>query len=159
MFIAGLGAFFFGLAVGWVAYRILRLRAGAPWLSDLIAMLGVIGGAAVLALFRGDMLFGWYSIGLILGFFAYFAVGLRLSGKQEVQPWLQKLRTVQHDSLHPLGSQGQKFAARVVTYNAHEKPEERIILSSNTSRFTLTVEEFEELIAWARTNPPPDIEI
>jgi hypothetical protein len=33
------------------------------------------------------VLFGWYSIGLVLGFFAYIAVGLLLYGKQEVQPW------------------------------------------------------------------------
>ncbi len=87
MFIAGLGALVFGLIVGWMAYRILRLRAGASWLSDLIAILGVIGGAAVLALLRSDVLFGWYAIGLVLGFFAYLAVGLILYGKQEVQPW------------------------------------------------------------------------
>lgn len=87
MFIAGLGAFFFGVAVGWIAYRILRLRAGIPALSDLIAILGVIGGAAAMALFKSDVLFGWYSIGLVIGFFAYFAIGLTLYGKQEVQPW------------------------------------------------------------------------
>jgi hypothetical protein len=66
MFIAGLGAFVFGLTVGWIAYRVLRLRAGSSWLSDLIAILGVIGGAAVLALLRDDVLFGWYAIGLVL---------------------------------------------------------------------------------------------
>lgn len=87
MFIAGLGSTFFGLAVGWIAYRILRLRADVPALSDLIAILGVIGGAAVMALFRSDVLFGWYSVGLVIGFFSYFAIGLTLYGKQEVQPW------------------------------------------------------------------------
>src|SRR5712664_3932593 len=87
MFIAGLGALFFGLTIGWITYRILRLRAGASWISDLIAILGVIGGAAILAFLRNDVLFGWYAIGLVLGFFAYFAVGVILSGKQEVQPW------------------------------------------------------------------------
>lgn len=87
MFIVGLGAIFFGLIVGWIAYRILRLRAGISWLSDLIALLGIIGGAAALAFFRSDVLFGWYAIGLVIGFFAYFAVGLILYGKQEVQPW------------------------------------------------------------------------
>lgn len=87
VFIAGLGAVFFGFAVGWIAYRILRLRAGAPGLSDLITILGVIGGAAVIALFRSDGLFGWYSIGLVIGFFAYFGIGLMLYGEQELQPW------------------------------------------------------------------------
>jgi xanthosine utilization system XapX-like protein len=84
MFIAGLGALVFGLTVGWMVYRILRLRAGAPGLSDLIAILGVIGGAAVLALSRSDVLFGWYAIGLVLGFFASLAVGLIRYGTQEV---------------------------------------------------------------------------
>jgi hypothetical protein len=87
MFIVGLGALFFGLTVGWITYRILRRKAGAPWLSDLIALGGVIGGAAVLAFFRSDVVFGWYAIGLVIGFFAYFAVGVILYGKQEVQPW------------------------------------------------------------------------
>ena len=87
MFIAGLGALVFGLTVGWMVYRILRLRAATSWLSDLIALLGVIAGATVLALLRSDVLFGWYAVGLVLGFFAYLAVGLRLYGKQEVQPW------------------------------------------------------------------------
>ena len=87
MLIVGLGAIFFGFAVGWIAYRVLRLRARAPWLSNLIALLAVIGGAAVTALLRSDVAFGWYSIGLVLGFFSYFAVGLSLYGKQEVLPW------------------------------------------------------------------------
>jgi hypothetical protein len=88
MFIVGLGALFFGLTIGWMTYRILRFRVGIPGFSDLIAILAALGGATVLALFRSDVLFGWYSIGLLIGFFAYFAVGFRLFGKQEVlQPW------------------------------------------------------------------------
>lgn len=87
MFIVGLGAILFGITIGWMTYRILRLRAGVPWLSDLIALLGAIGGAVVLALFRDDVLFGWYAVGLVIGFFAYLAVGLWLFGKKEVQPW------------------------------------------------------------------------
>ena len=87
LFIAGFGALVFGLIVGWMASRILRQRAGTSWLSDLIALLGVMAGAAILALLRSDVLFGWYAIGLVLGFFAYLTVGLILYGKQVVQPW------------------------------------------------------------------------
>ena len=88
MFIAGLGAIFFGAAIGWIAYRILRQRAtSVAALSDFFTILGVIGGAAVIALFKSDVLFGLYSVGLVIGFFAYLAVGLTLYGKQEVQPW------------------------------------------------------------------------
>lgn len=90
MFIAGLGAVFFGLTVGWIAYRILQQRSGASWMQDLIALLGIIAGAAALALFHNDAIFGWYAIGLVIGFFAYFAVGVILYGKQEVQPWRLK---------------------------------------------------------------------
>ena len=42
-------------------------------LSDLAALIGVIGGSAVLALFdREGGLFGAYGIGLAIGFFSYF---------------------------------------------------------------------------------------
>ena len=87
MFIAGLGATVFGVAIGWIAYRILRQRASTAALSDFFTLLGVIGGAAVIALFKSDVLFGLYAIGLVIGFFAYLAVGLLLYGKQELQPW------------------------------------------------------------------------
>ncbi len=87
MFIAGLGAIFFGAAIGWIAYRILRQRASVAALSDFFTILGVIGGAAVIALFKSDVLFGLYSVGFVIGFFAYLAVGLMLYGKQELQPW------------------------------------------------------------------------
>ena len=87
MFIVGLGAVFFGLIIGWIAYRILRHRSGAPWIQDLIALLGIIAGAAALAFFHNDAIFGWYAIGLVIGFFAYLAVGVILYGKQEVLPW------------------------------------------------------------------------
>ena len=87
MFIAGLGAVCFGLIVGWMAYRILRNRSGASWLSDLIALLGIIAGAVALAFFRNEAIFGWYAIGLVIGFAAYLAMGVALHGKQEIQFW------------------------------------------------------------------------
>jgi uncharacterized membrane protein YeaQ/YmgE (transglycosylase-associated protein family) len=87
MFIAGLGAIFFGCAIGWIAYRILRQRASTAALSDFFTILGVIGGAAVIALFKSDVLFGLYSIGLVVGFFAYLGVGMMLYGEQELLPW------------------------------------------------------------------------
>src|SRR5258708_10720159 len=87
MFIVGLGAVFFGLTIGWIAYRILRHRAGAAWIQNLIALLGIIAGSAALALFHNDAIFGWYAIGLVIGFFSSFVVGVVLYGKQEVQPW------------------------------------------------------------------------
>ena len=87
MFIAGLGALLFGLAVGWISYRTLRLTAGANVLSDIATIIGAVGGAGVITLLRNDVLFGWYGTGLAIGFFGYFAVGLILYGNQEVRPW------------------------------------------------------------------------
>ena len=87
MVIASIGALLFGLVVGWVAYRTLRIRAGVYVLSDIATILEVVGSALAVALLRNDALFGWYGLGLAVGFFAYFAIGLRLSGLHEVLPW------------------------------------------------------------------------
>jgi hypothetical protein len=87
MVIVGLGALCFGLLVGWIVSRILRQQAGLPWLQNLIALAGIIIGAAVLALFRDAGLFGWYAVGLLLGFLVFLALGVVLYGKQELQSW------------------------------------------------------------------------
>ncbi len=76
MFISGLGALFFGLVIGWISYRTLRLTAGTTALSDITTIIGAVGGAAVTALFRSDVLFGLYCVGLAVGFFAYLGYGL-----------------------------------------------------------------------------------
>lgn len=70
------GAFAFGVVLGWFVYFTNRYRKGDVQFSDLIALLGVIGGAAVTALFGGasGKLFGYYGVGLAVGFFAYFLV-------------------------------------------------------------------------------------
>ena len=87
MVIAGIGALFFGLVIGWISYRILRMTTSTTALSDITAIIAAVGGAAVITLFRSDVLFGWYCIGLALGFFAYLGFGVYTYGKQEVQPW------------------------------------------------------------------------
>lgn len=62
-------------------YYINRHRKGDVQLSDLVTLLGVLGGTAVLAIFppRSD-LFGAYGIGLAVGFFSYFLVLVFLVG-------------------------------------------------------------------------------
>ena len=69
------GAGGFGILIGWYVYYINRHRKGDVQLSDLVTLVGVLGGGAILALFpaRTD-LFGAYGIGLFTGFFAYFLV-------------------------------------------------------------------------------------
>ena len=70
-----LGAGGFGALIGWYVYYINRYRKADVQLSDLVTLIGVIGGTAVLALFpAGTDLFGAYGIGLFAGFFGYFLV-------------------------------------------------------------------------------------
>jgi hypothetical protein len=69
------GAGAFGALIGWYVYFINRYRRGDVQLSDIVTLVGVIGGAAVLALFPAQTsLFGAYGIGLAIGFFTYFTL-------------------------------------------------------------------------------------
>jgi len=70
-----LGAGGLGAVIGWYVYYINRYRQGDVQLSDIVTLVGAIGGSAVLAIFpqRSD-LFGAYGIGLFCGFFGYFFI-------------------------------------------------------------------------------------
>ncbi|HEV8262305.1 MAG TPA: hypothetical protein VGQ19_16330 [Burkholderiales bacterium] len=70
-----IGAVCFGFVVGWVTYRTLRRQGETVALSNIASVIGAIGGAAVTGLFNTPQLFGWYSIGLFLGFFLYMILG------------------------------------------------------------------------------------
>lgn len=66
-----LGAFCFGLVVGWVTYGILR-RSQRNVLTDITTVISALGGAAVTGLFTAESgAFGAYCIGLAVGFFWY----------------------------------------------------------------------------------------
>jgi hypothetical protein len=68
-----LGAAGFGSMVGWYVYYINRYRKGDVQFSDLVTLLGIIGGGTVLTLFPASTdLFGAYGVGLAVGFFGYF---------------------------------------------------------------------------------------
>lgn len=76
-----LGAVGFGALIGWYVYYINRYRRGDVQLTDLVTLIGVIGGTAILALFpTGTDLFGAYGIGLFAGFFSYFLMLIFLVG-------------------------------------------------------------------------------
>ena len=76
-----LGAGGFGALIGWYVYYINRYRKGDVQVSDIVTLIGAIGGAAVLALFPAKSdLFGAYGIGLAAGFFGYFLVLIILVG-------------------------------------------------------------------------------
>jgi hypothetical protein len=67
------GAFAFGLMLGWNVYFVNRYRKGDIGFSDITALIGAVGGAAVLALYKADTdLFGAYGLGLGTGFFIYY---------------------------------------------------------------------------------------
>lgn len=69
------GAFGFGALIGWYTYLVNRYRKTDVQASDIVTLIGTIGGAAVLALFPAKSdLFGAYGVGLAVGFFGYFIV-------------------------------------------------------------------------------------
>lgn len=79
-----LGAAAFGFVLGWNVYFVNRYRTDQIALSNLASLVGVLGGAAVLALFpAGTRLFGAYGIGLALGFVTYLVLLLVLVRKSD----------------------------------------------------------------------------
>ena len=99
-----LGAAAFGALIGWYVYYINRHRPDQVQFGDLVTIVGVLGGGAILALFpAGSDLFGGYGIGLAIGFFGYFLTLLVLVGlspnfnvdyfldgrrKKPIDPWI-----------------------------------------------------------------------
>lgn len=76
-----LGAGGLGCVVGWYVYYINRYRRSDIQMSDLLTLIGAIGGGATTALFPAKTdLFGAYGVGLFCGFFSYFLVLIVLVG-------------------------------------------------------------------------------
>ena len=83
-----LGAFSFGLVVGWYVYYINRYRKGDLQLADLVTVIAAIGGGAILALFPTESdLFGAYGLGLAAGFFSYLLVLVLLVRSSDQFTW------------------------------------------------------------------------
>ena len=73
---SSLGAFWFGIVVGFITYRTLKHKT-ASGVSDIAAVIAAIGGGAVLKLFpAGGESFDLYASGLCLGFFAYLVLSM-----------------------------------------------------------------------------------
>jgi len=69
-----IGAVCFGAVIGWFTYYTMRYSTTHA-LSDVATIIGALGGAAVLAIFpKQSGLFGFYAIGLAMGFFVYVAI-------------------------------------------------------------------------------------
>lgn len=88
MEVTSIGALAFGLVIGWVTYRTLRRKEGTAALSDISSVIAAIGGGAVTALFKSGVLFGWYSIGLAIGFFLYLIISMAVYGKDSTKMWM-----------------------------------------------------------------------
>jgi ABC-type Co2+ transport system permease subunit len=72
-----IGAVCFGVIIGWVTYRTLRRTGETVAVSNIASVVGAVGGAAVTGIFQGS-LFGWYCIGLAVGFFGYLILAATL---------------------------------------------------------------------------------
>lgn len=72
------GAFCFGVVIGWVTYRTLRRKGQTAAISDLAGVIGAIGGSAVTVIFGDKDIFGCYAIGLAAGFFLYLIAAVKL---------------------------------------------------------------------------------
>jgi hypothetical protein len=102
LIIIALGAFAFGVVMGWITYRTLRRKEGGTGLSDIATVGGAVAGAWVTSLFPAESLaFGTYCIGLALGFFLYLRTALKLSKEvgdtEKVLDWLGTARGTQTD--------------------------------------------------------------
>lgn len=73
------GAFFFGAVMGWLTYFTIRYKKDHG-ISDLSAVIGALGGGAVLHLFSKESgMFSLYEIGLAAGFFGYVVILLLIA--------------------------------------------------------------------------------
>jgi uncharacterized membrane protein YeaQ/YmgE (transglycosylase-associated protein family) len=88
MDISAVGAIAFGIVIGWICYRTLRRKEGASALSDISTVIGAVGGGTVVTLFKSGSLFGYYSIGLLVGFFSYLIISLVVYGKASAASWM-----------------------------------------------------------------------
>lgn len=69
-----IGAFCFGVVIGWFVYFINRYRSGPIQLSDLTTIVTVLGSGFVAVSNKDPTIFPGYALGLVVGFFGYFVV-------------------------------------------------------------------------------------
>jgi uncharacterized membrane protein YeaQ/YmgE (transglycosylase-associated protein family) len=84
------GALCFGIVVGWVTSRTLR-RSTPGGLSDIATVIGAVSGAAITGIYKPSTdSFAYYSIGLLVGFFAYLFLSIIIASREgkPVGDWL-----------------------------------------------------------------------
>ena len=81
MTVIDLGALCFGIVVGWITSRTLR-RTTTTGLSDIATVIGSLAGAAITGIWPpSSNAFGYYCIGLFIGFFAYLIIAVAIPKK------------------------------------------------------------------------------
>jgi bacteriorhodopsin len=80
-----LGGFVFGLVVGYLTYRTLARTTDKAAVTDLAAVVGVIGGGAVTSLYDPTGTpFAWYAVGLAAGMLLFFILFWLLNGRKKL---------------------------------------------------------------------------
>jgi len=88
MTVIELGALCFGIVVGWITSRALR-RSTSSSLTDIATVIGSVAGAAVTGIWQPNTnAFGYYCIGLFLGFYFYLAVAVLTAHKSAHGDWI-----------------------------------------------------------------------
>jgi hypothetical protein len=111
------GSICFGAVIGWITYYTMRKSTQPRTLSDITVILSALVGPAVLAVFPAPIeetkqtMFGYYGIGLAVGFFAYYVVFVLLL-------WKAPLRLLRAMGLAPtrkkvIGEDGQETTVEV----------------------------------------------
>jgi len=72
------GSLCFGMVIGWITYYTMRKNTKERTLADLTVIISALIGPAVLAVFPAPVaetrqtMFGYYGIGLAIGFFLFY---------------------------------------------------------------------------------------
>jgi len=72
------GSIGFGMVIGWVTYYTMRKNTKERTLADITVIISALIGPAVIAVFPAPVestkqtMFGYYGIGLAIGFFLYY---------------------------------------------------------------------------------------
>jgi len=88
MTVIELGALCFGIVVGWITSRALR-RSTSNSLTDIATVIGSVAGAAITGIWQPNTnAFGYYCIGLFIGFYFYLAVAVLTAHKSAHGDWI-----------------------------------------------------------------------
>ena len=88
MTVIELGALCFGIVVGWITSRALR-RSTSNSLTDIATVIGSVAGAAITGIWQPNTnAFGYYCIGLFIGFYFYLVVAVLTAHKAAHGDWI-----------------------------------------------------------------------